>query len=155
MKRDQIAKENFLKGYNCTQAVVLAFSDVLGIDGQTALRLVSPFGGGMGRLREVCGTVSAMFFVLGAARGYADPKDTEGKKRLYAEVQELAEAFRKENGSIICRELLGVAGTESPVPETRTAEYYKKRPCPELCAAAARILAEKLSIPDGNKANPI
>ena len=90
--------------------------------------------------------------LLGAARGYADPGDTEGKKRLYAEVQELAEAFRKENGSIICRELLGVAGAESPVPEARTAEYYKKRPCPELCAAAARILAEKLSIPDENNA---
>lgn len=141
-----MARDYFKQGYNCAQSVALAFSDALGMDEQTILKCVSSFGGGMGRLREVCGTVSGMFFVLGALRGYSDPKDAEGKKRLYAEVQELAERFRRDNGSIVCRELLGVGGAEPPVPAARTGEYYKKRPCAELCAYAAGILAEKLAL---------
>lgn len=149
MTRAEKAKNYFLQGYNCTQAVVLAFADVIGMDEETILKCVSPFGGGMGRLREVCGTVSGMFFVLGALRGYAAPKDTASKTRLYAEVQELAGKFREENGSIVCRELLGVGGAEPPVPEARTAQYYKKRPCPDLCACAAGILAEKLGLNEG------
>ena len=139
-----MARNYFRQGYNCAQSVALAFSDKLGMDERTVLRCVSAFGGGMGRLREVCGTVSGMFFVLGTLRGYDDAKDLKGKERLYADVQELAERFRRENGSIICRELLGVNGAESPAPATRTEEYYKKRPCAELCAYAAGILAEKL-----------
>lgn len=137
------ARELFLEGYNCTQAVVGAFCDDMNLDRETAVRMASSFGGGMGRLREVCGTVSGMFFVLGYFYGYSNPGDYEGKKELYARVQELARRFREANGSIICRELLGLSGKEySPVPEQRTTEYYKKRPCPELAACAAKILEE-------------
>ncbi len=135
------ARENFLQGYNCAQSVVKAFDDIYDMDSAQLLALSSPFGGGMGRLREVCGTVSGIFIVLGILYGYNDPKDFEGKKELYARVQELAKRFREENGSIICRELLGLDHkSDLPVPEKRTDEYYKKRPCPELCACAARIL---------------
>lgn len=135
------AKELFLEGYNCSQSVVLAFEDMYDMDAKEVLRLCSPFGGGMGRLREVCGTVSGMYMVLGMLYGYNDPKDYEGKKELYARVQELARRFREENGSIVCRELLGLDHkSDESVPEKRTEEYYKKRPCPDLCACAAGIL---------------
>ena len=135
------AKEFFLEGYNCSQSVVLAFSDMYDMDAQEVLRLCSPFGGGMGRLREVCGTVSGMYMVLGMLYGYNDPKDYEGKKELYERVQELARRFREANGSIVCRELLGLDHkSDVSVPEKRTEEYYKKRPCPDLCACAAGIL---------------
>ena len=129
------AKALFLEGYNCTQAVVGAFAEEIGMDFDTAVRLASGFGGGMGRLRQVCGTVSGMVFVASAKLE---------KKELYQEIQRLAECFRKENGSIVCAELLaGVKDADnSPVPSERTAEYYKKRPCPELAACAARILED-------------
>ena len=143
--RDKLAYDNFLNGYNCTQAVVLAFEDLLGMDRDSLLKAVSPFGGGFARLREVCGTVSGMYFVLGALEGYSTPGDNESKKRLYATAQTLAGKFKEETGSIICRELLGLSGPSNPEPEKRTAEYYKKRPCPELCALAARILEDYLT----------
>lgn len=137
------AKELFLEGYNCTQSVVGAFCEDMGLEMDQAMRMVSAFGGGMGRLREVCGTFSGMLFVLGFFYGYDQPKDYEGKKELYAHVQELAAEFRKDQGSIICRELLGIDGrNSSPVPEKRTAEYYRKRPCPELAAFAADLLEQ-------------
>lgn len=152
-ERGERARQNFLEGYNCAQSVVLAFRDVAeeqGLDAQMALRMVSPFGAGMGRLREVCGTVSGMLFVLGLTEGYDDPKVYEAKKELYQTVQELAGAFRDENGSIVCRELLGLgAGPDKAAPERRTNAYYRKRPCPELCACAARILASHLEGADG------
>ena len=142
------AKQSFLSGCNCPQSVVSAFSDVFeehGIDMQTALRMASPFGGGMGRLREVCGAVSGMLMVLGLLEGYADVSDYDAKKDLYAHVQTLAERFRAENGSILCRELLGLSeGPDSSAPERRSDEYYERRPCPELVASAARILEEYL-----------
>lgn len=95
----------------------------------------------MGRLREVCGAVSGMFFVAGALYGYDDPKDTQAKKEHYARIQELAAQFQAETGSIVCRELLGLEGRDhSPVPSERTAEYYKKRPCQEMVAIAARLM---------------
>lgn len=135
------AKEFFLEGYNCSQAVFLAFSDELGIDQETALRLSSSFGGGMGRLREVCGAVSGMFMAAGVKYGYSDPKASDEKKEHYARIQKLAEEFREENGSIVCRELLGLKQKQdSPVPEERTSEYYKKRPCVKMVGDAARIL---------------
>lgn len=147
-ERGELARQNFLKGYNCAQSVVRAFDDVLesqGIDPETAARMASPFGGGMGRLRETCGTVSGMLLVLGLVAGYSEPKAFEAKKDLYGLVQKLAAEFREENGSIICRELLGLAaGPSDPTPERRTDAYYRKRPCPELCACAARILASHL-----------
>lgn len=150
VERGELARQNFLKGYNCAQSVVRAFDDVLearGVDPQVAARMASPFGGGMGRLREVCGTVSGMLLVLGLVEGYDDPKAYEAKKELYQEVQDLAGSFREENGSLVCRELLGLgSGPSEPVPERRTDAYYKKRPCPELCACAARILADGLQL---------
>ncbi len=139
------AMDLFYEGYNCSQSVFLAFADQYHMDKETAARISSPFGGGMGRLREVCGTVSGMFLVLGMIYGYDRPGDYEGKARLYERVQELARRFEEQNGSIVCRELLGLSQKrEEPVPEKRTPEYYKKRPCPQLAAMAAGILEEYL-----------
>ena len=141
--KGDIAYENFLEGYNCTQAVTVTFAEELGLDEQTAARLSCGFGGGMGRMREVCGTFSGIVMVLSQLYGYSDPKDTVTKKDLYEKIRALAAKFRADNGSIICRELLGLEkAEESAAPEPRTAEYYKKRPCPELCRYAANILEE-------------
>ena len=135
------AYDNFLKGYNCTQAVTVAFAEELGLDEQKTARLSCGFGGGMGRMREVCGTFSGIVMVLSQLYGYSDPKDTVAKKDLYEKIRILAAKFKADNGSIICRELLGLEkAEESAAPEPRTAEYYKKRPCPELCRYAAHIL---------------
>lgn len=140
---EEIAKNLFLQGYNCSQAVFGAFAEELGMDRDTAMRLSSSFGGGMGRLREVCGAVSGMFMAAGMMYGCSDPSDRTAKTEHYKRIQELAAKFREENGSIICRELLGLnVKSESYVPEPRTSEYYKKRPCGELVACAARIFAE-------------
>lgn len=146
MSKGDIAKQNFLNGYNCSQAVLLAFCEDFGLEKETALKISEPFGGGMGRMREVCGTVTGMFMVLGLAMGNSDAKDGSTKKNVYKSVQELAEKFKQDNGSIICRELLGLqkANKESYVPSERTKEYYKKRPCPELCKYAADILEDYL-----------
>ena len=146
MSKGDIAKQNFLNGYNCSQAVLLAFCEDFGLEKETALKISEPFGGGMGRMREVCGTVTGMFMVLGLAMGNSDAKDGSTKKNIYKSVQELAERFKQDNGSIICRELLGLqkANKESYVPSERTTEYYKKRPCPELCKYAADILEDYL-----------
>lgn len=139
----ELAKSYFLQGYNCSQSVLLAFHEELGLDKETAARMASPFGGGMGRLREVCGTVSGMFLVLGLLQGYDDPKDQEAKKSLYQQVQRLAHTFQERNGSIICRELLGLDHhADSPTPSPRTPEYYKKRPCADLAGDAAQILEQ-------------
>lgn len=151
-ERAALARQNFLAGHNCPQSVVAAFSDVLqenGIDVQTAIRMVSPFGGGMGRMREVCGAVSGMFVILGLVEGYDDPEDYDGKKELYEHVQELAGRFREQNGTILCRELLGLQeGPDAAAPEQRTEEYYHRRSCDEYVACAARILGEYLGTVD-------
>ena len=140
-----LAESNFRKGYNCAQSVLLAFGDVTGLDEKTASALSSSFGGGLGRLREVCGAVSGAAMVLGLVKGYSDPDDREAKKAHYARVREFAERFKEQNGSIVCRELLsGVKTTEGGVPEERTDAYYQKRPCAELCRRAAQILDEML-----------
>ncbi len=139
--KGDIAYENFLKGYNCTQAVAAAFAEELGLSEETAARLSSGFGGGMGRMREVCGTFSGVVMVLSSLYGYSEPKNTAAKAELYGRIRELADRFRVANGSIICKELLGLKEMEkSSVPEERTPEYYKKRPCPELCRFAANML---------------
>lgn len=143
--REQIAREAFKEGYNCAQCMAIAFADVLGMDETTAKRLTSSFGGGMGRMREVCGAVSGMFMVAGVLWGYDDPNDSAGKKETYAMIQELAKKYKEEEGSIICRELLGLDGKDtSPVPSERTKEYYAKRPCEEKIATAARMLEERM-----------
>ncbi len=146
MSKGDIAKQNFMNGYNCSQAVLIAFCEDFGLEKETALKISEPFGGGMGRMREVCGTVTGMFMVLGLAMVNDNAKDTGNKKDVYKSVQELAEKFKEDNGSIICRELLGFQknNKESYVPSERTNEYYKKRPCPELCKYAADILEEYL-----------
>ncbi len=138
------AKGLFEQGYNCAQAVLLAFEDITNLDTKVAAALSSSFGGGMGRLREVCGAVSGMFMVAGVVRGYSDPKATTEKMEHYAFLQNLAAEYKKDNGSIICRELLGLPGADSPVPEERTADYYRRRPCGEYVARAALLLAKTL-----------
>ena len=144
-EREQKAGELFKAGYNCCQAVAMTFADVLGLSEDEVARLASGFGGGMGRMREVCGTVSAMTMVAGAMIPATDENDKEAKTANYALVQEMADEFKKLNGSIICRELLGLSKPEgTPVPSDRTPEYYKKRPCGELCSIAAGIVALKL-----------
>ncbi len=137
------AEELFTSGYNCAQSVFAAFSDVMGIDEKTALRISSPFGGGMGRLREVCGSCSSMFMVVGMLDGYDTPNDT-AKAELYKKIQSLAEEFKKQNdGTFICRELLkNLSVNTSPIPEPRTAEYYKVRPCVKFVKCSAAILQE-------------
>jgi C_GCAxxG_C_C family probable redox protein len=137
------AMELFKSGYNCSQSVFLAFSDKTGLDTETALKISSSFGGGMGRLREVCGAVTGMFMAAGMLYGYCDPLDRHGKAEHYKRIQQLAQKFKDENRSIICRELLGLGlGADNPVPEKRTEEYYKKRPCSELVGYAARLMEE-------------
>ena len=150
----EAARQLFFEGYNCAQAVFCAFTDVTGCDRDTSTRMSSSFGGGLGRLRETCGVVSAAALVLGIARGYDDPADYEAKKRHYALVRDFAERFREKNGSIICRELLANAGLEPKSggePEARSEEFYRRRPCPHLVYDAALILDELLSAPEAQK----
>ena len=146
--RGDRARELFREGYNCSQAVTLAFADELearGISREMAAGLASSFGGGLGRLREVCGCVSGMALVCGALEGYTDPKAAAEKQDHYKKIQELVTTFKNENGSYICRELLAGINTDTnPVPEARTESYYKKRPCAELAACAADILERHL-----------
>ena len=145
-ERAEQAREYFTSGYNCAQSVFLAYRDITGIDEVLAATISAPFGGGMGRLREVCGAVSGMTMVAGFIAPNSQPNDNENKKNCYATVQALAEEFRAENGSIVCRELLGlVQQKDDPTPSPRTGEYYKRRPCAEYVAIAARILGEKIN----------
>ena len=145
MTRRELAMENFKKGYNCSQAIVLAFADILPMEKTTLSKLASSFGGGMGRLREVCGSVSGMFMVVGLLYGYDGPETGQVKADHYARIQELAHKFEEEHGSIICREMLGLnVKHDTPTPEARTDEYYKKRPCAEIIGDAAELLEEYL-----------
>ena len=152
---ERVAKAKRLfkeEGYNCCQAVVLAYNDVFGVDDDTAAALSSGFGGGMGRMREVCGSVSGMVMLAGLLAPAADPSVKVDRTRNYALVQEMADEFRSLNGSIVCKELLGLvpmgsgaaACKESPEPSDRTPEYYQKRPCEELVGIAARIVGKRI-----------
>lgn len=145
-ERGNLARDYFKQGFNCCQSVVLAFKDVIGAETEVLERLSAGLGGGVGRMREVCGAVSGMAMVAGST------VPTDGKtihlKKLdtYSLVQNLAARFREENGSIVCRELLGLrkdAGM-SPVPQERNDGYYKTRPCEEMVACAARLLAGEI-----------
>ena len=142
-KYSEKAMNYFSEGYNCAQSVAVAFSDVTGLDEKTACRFSASFGGGMGRMREVCGAVSGMLMVLSQLYGYDTPGDDISKKRLYGEVQELAGKFRAENGSIVCREILKNPPSD-PNPTPRTAEFYAKRPCAKMVMTAARLMEEFL-----------
>lgn len=144
-ERVEKARSLFRQGYNCSQSVFLAYSDLLGVEPTLAATLSGPLGGGMGRLREVCGAVSGMSLIAGFLAPCPDPTVRESKAATYALVQSFAERFRAENGAIVCRELLGLTcRKEEPVPAERTADYYRKRPCVELVACAARIVGEHL-----------
>ena len=145
MSRKEKAMQLFSEGYNCSQAVILAFSDLLGIDEKALARLSSSFGGGMGRLREVCGAVTGMFMAAGILYGYDGAETGIKKAEHYARIQHLARRFAEETGSIVCSELLGIdKKKDSPTPSERTAEYYKKRPCRELVGLATGILEEMI-----------
>ena len=146
MTRGEKAKDNFLKGYNCTQSVLLAFDDVLDSSKLSfLLSTTSCFGGGMGRLREVCGTVSAMFILCSYFFGYSGPAENAKKPILYTHVQELARRFEAKTGSIVCRDLLALDHKrDNPIPDERDHSYYSKRPCPELCKLAAETVEEFL-----------
>ena len=144
MDYEQRAKALFLEGYNCAQAVFLAFAEER-TDRETAARLASGFGGGLAGTRNTCGTVSGMAMAYGLLRGYGDPADKAGKRAEYEAIRDMMAEFERENGSTVCRVLLGLdPDTRYQAPSDRTADYYKKRPCAELCACAAGILARWL-----------
>ncbi len=146
MRRVEEAEKLFHEGYNCSQSVFAAFSDLYGIEKDTALKLSASFGGGVGRMREVCGAVSGMSMVAGLETGSVKQMDDEGKKYNYEVVRKLAEEFRKLSGSIICRELLGLedAAPQTATPEPRSKQYYNTRPCSQLVKDAAEIIERVL-----------
>ncbi len=152
MTRAERASELFNSGYNCCQSVVLAFSDWIasigGPDEKNLAALCSGFGGGMGRMREVCGTVSGMTIMAGFISPAGDISDKQARTRNYELVREFADEFRRINGSIICRDLLGLSPLlkEAAAPSDRTPEYYRKRPCGELCAIAADIVERHINL---------
>jgi C_GCAxxG_C_C family probable redox protein len=140
-QRKEKALALFNEGYNCSQSVFCAYADVFDLDPELARRLTSSFGGGMGRLREVCGALSGSFLLLGLRYPASDPNDKEAKTENYASVQRVADDFRSRFGTIICRELLDVKRQrESPVPSDRNAVYYAKRPCARFVVEAAEIV---------------
>lgn len=140
------ARELFLAGYNCAQAVFMAYCDLTPLSEELAATVSASFGGGMGRLRKVCGAVSGMAMCMSFVVPNSMPNDLINKKLNYSAVQDVAESFRQENGSIVCRELLGLScQKQDPTPSERTVEYYRKRPCVELVATAARIVGEKIN----------
>ena len=144
MNRGERAAELFLQGYNCAQAVTVAFCDVLGLTADQAAKMASSFGGGMGRMREVCGAVSGMLLVAGMIYGYEIPGDDRAKKQHYTLVQHLAGEFREQVGSIVCREILKNPPSD-PVPTPRTAEFYQKRPCARMVRLAAAVLEQYMA----------
>ena len=152
MDHSMYAAELFLGGYNCAQSIVVAFCDVTGLEKDFAARFSSSFGGGMGRMREVCGAVSGMLMVAGLLYGYETPGDDVSKKAHYQLVQELSGKFREEVGSIVCREILKNPHSD-PNPTPRTAEFYKTRPCARMVITAARILDEYIAEHPVEKSN--
>ncbi len=140
MNRPDKAEELFRKGYNCSQSTFAAFADVLGMTVEEAAKIASPFGAGFGKLREVCGAVSGMTLLAGYLNGYDDPADYESKKELYRLIQKMCAEFEEREGTIICRELLGLKkGEDLGEPSVRTEEYYQSRPCIGACRTAAEI----------------
>ena len=142
-EREKRAHDLFRSGYNCAQSVLITSCDLTGMDEKTSAKVASSFGGGIGRLREVCGAVSGMCMAAGLIYGYSDKEAREEKIEHYSRIQDMCGEFSKENGSIICRELLkGLKEANIPArePEERTEQYYKKRPCAMLCAHCAGIL---------------
>ena len=146
IERAERAKALFNEGYNCAQSVALAYADITPLDEQMVATVTASFGGGLGRLREVCGAVSGMAFVASFISPCPTATDATAKKQNYALVQEFAEKFRQQNGNIVCRSLLGLdRPKDDPTPSPRTEEYYKKRPCAEYVYDAALIVGEYLA----------
>jgi len=147
-ERVQRAVDNFMAGYGCCQSVVAAFSDLYGLDDTTAKKIAAGFGGGVGRMRMMCGAVSGIVMLIGLDCGQTEGSDREGKSACYKVVQDLLAKSKDENGSLICAEILGIDGHEkvnsSYVASARTAEYYKTRPCAAKVESAARIFANYL-----------
>ncbi len=142
----EIATQLFIDGFNCSQSIAGAFCKEMNLDFDTAVKLSSGFGAGMGKLREVCGVVSGMTMVLSMVFGYSSHDATEEKAELYKKVQELAESFKEKNNTIICRELLkNIKTTSGHTPEERNREYYKVRPCAKFVGDGAEILEEYLN----------
>ena len=145
MTRADRAEALFREGYNCSQALVLAFADLLPLSMAELAKLSSSFGGGMGRLREVCGAVSGMFLVDGFLEGYDNPNDRQAKIEHYARIQKLASDFTAQHGTILCRALLAnCPTTPGGVPQERTEEFYRQRPCLNLIRSAAEELEAHL-----------
>lgn len=143
--RVEQAVSTFEEGFTCAQSVFATYAELFGMDRETALKLSSPMGGGIGRMREVCGAVSAMALLAGLKEGNTDPANEEGKEQIYLLTRQMAEKFKKEHKTIICRELLGIHGMEkSARPSERTEEYYRERPCSRLVATASKIIEEML-----------
>ena len=146
--RIQKSVELFMQGYGCCQSVVCAFSDLYGLDEEMAFRIAAGFGGGVGRMRMMCGTVSALVILAGLEKGQTRGEDREGKMACYQLVRQLLETFKQRNGSIICAELLQMQGvkaeTNTAQPDERNAEYYRIRPCARKVESAARVFAEYL-----------
>ncbi len=144
MEKAKIAENYFKEGYNCSQSVVAAFHEEMGLTLETATKIASGFGGGIGGAREVCGAVSGMVMVFSMLYGYSEAKAREEKKALYSKVLNAINTFKEQNSSYICKELLGLAKIEniSAVPQERTKEYYKKRPCSLLVYDAAKIVED-------------
>ena len=141
----------FKQGYNCSQAVFAAYSDLFGVDEETALKISSSFGGGFGRMREICGAVSGMCMVAGLATGSTDSGDKAAKQHNYEVVQQMVNEFKQTAGSIVCRELLGLdenADTSNTKPDERNKEFYEKRPCSQLVLDAADIIDRVLLNPE-------
>ncbi len=145
-ERTDKAVELFKSGFNCSQSVFAAYADLFGMDTDTALKVSAGLGGGVGRSREVCGAVSAAAMLVGMKYGATDGEDSEAKQRTYAVVQQVIAEFRKTNPSIVCRELLNLGETVNtdPVPEARTENYYKKRPCAEIVEDSAKAVEKIL-----------
>ena len=145
-EHEKRAREFFLSGYNCAQSVLMAYSAELGMDEATAARISSSFGGGIGRMREICGAISGGCMALGLRYGDYDHTVPEAKAEHYARIQKYVEAFRAEKQAILCRDLLGLQenAPTPPTPEPRTPAFYQKRPCEELVGCAARLLEDML-----------
>ncbi len=145
MNKAEQAKELFMSGHNCAQAVLCAFADEVGLSQEQALAAAACFGGGLGGQREVCGAVSAMCMVFSLKYAPKDPKDHSAKTAFYAHIKELCNRFKEENSSIICRELLGLSQAQQPAPQPRTQTYYHARPCADKVKSAAAILDRYLA----------
>lgn len=146
MTKRELGENLFKQGYNCAQAVAIAFAEEVKLDKDFIAKSISGFGGGFGRMREVCGAVSGMVFILSALEGSVDPTDNNAKMEIYQKVQTLMKEFKEKNGTYICRELLALPEENSePTPEKRTETYYKKRPCASLVGDACEILEKYLN----------